>query len=413
MTTLRHPPDPPDSSRPVPPLSGLTVLDLTHYRAGPSCTKFFSDYGADVVKIERPGTGDPLRAIGPFAGGTPGPDRSIPFLWLNTGKRSVTLNLKHAEAIGLLTPLIQRADIVVENFSPGVMARAGLDFHTLRTINPRITLVSISNFGQTGPYRDYRATEAVLYAMSGGMIATGDRDRPPLAAGPTIAQYTAGMHAYLGALMALHRRESTGKGDWIDVSIQESALDNVEIHLAEYLHLGKIARRNNDEHAMVPWQCYPCRDGHAAVIGGPIRRWLTAAPMFGVPQLLEEQYRHLAGRQRHRFDFEALLKPALAQTDKMEVYRQGQASGLAFGYLASLAEAFQSSQHRSRHFFQPVDAGSAIGRTEMASAPFRFTERPAPPVRAPRLGEHTHTILAESSGCTERDLARLSKDGAI
>jgi len=410
MKTFQQQPDIPQADM---PLDRLTVLDLTHYRAGPYCTKLFSDYGADVVKIERPAIGDPLRAVGPFAGDTPGPDRSIPFLWLNTGKRSVTLNLKHSEAIRLLTPLIQRADVVVENFSPGVMARFGLDYQTLQSINPRITLISISNFGQTGPYRDYRATEAVLYAMSGGMIATGDRDRPPLAAGPSIAQYTAGMHAYLGALMALYRTESTGKGDWIDVSIQESALDNVEIHLAEYLHHGKIARRNNDEHTMVPWQCYPCRDGYAAVIGGPIRRWLTAAPMFGVPQLLEEQYRHLAGRQRHRHDFEALLKPALEHKDKMEIYRQGQASGLAFGYLATMAEAFQSSQHRSRHFFRPVDAGSSIGCPEMAGAPFRFSEQPAPPVRAPRLGEHTHAILTELSGCTEQDLARLRKDGAI
>ena len=395
------------------PLSGLTVLDLTHYRAGPYCTKLFSDYGAEVLKVERPATGDPLRSVGPFAGNEPGPDRSIPFLWLNTGKRSITLNLKHTEAIGLLTPLVRQADVVIENFSPGVLARLGLDYHTLRSINPKVILVSISNFGQTGPYRDYRATEAVLYAMSGGMIATGDRDRPPLAAGPSITQYTAGMHAYLGALMALYRRESTGKGDWIDVSIQESALDNVEIHLAEHLHQGKVARRNNDEHAMVPWQCYPCRDGYVAVIGGPIRRWLAAAPMFGVPQLLHEEYRHLAGRQRNRQGFEAMLKPALERRNKMEVSREGQASGLAFGYLATMAEAFQSSQHRSRNFFRPVDMESPIGHPEIAGSPFRFSEQPPPPTRAPRLGEDNQSIFGKLLGRTEQDIARLRKAGAI
>jgi crotonobetainyl-CoA:carnitine CoA-transferase CaiB-like acyl-CoA transferase len=396
------------------PLAHLKVLDLTHYRAGPYCTKLFSDYGAEVIKVERPANGDPLRSVGPFAENKPDLEQSIPFLWLNTGKRSVTLNLKHPDAITILTPLIRWADLLVENFSPGVMARLGLDYQAVQAINPRIVMVSLSNFGQTGPYRDYRATEAVLYAMSGGMIATGDRERAPLAAGPAITQYTAGMHAYLGALMALYKRASAGKGDWLDVSIQESALDNVEIHLVEYLHLGKVARRNNDEHAMVPWQCYPCRDGYAAVIGGPIRRWLPAVSLFEEPSLLEDRYRHLSGRQRHRSDFEALLKPWLERNNKMEIYRHGQAHGLAFGFLASLAEAFRSPQHQSRGFFQPLTTESSIGSPEIAGVPFRFSERPAPsPARAPRLGEHNRATFSKFLGYSQADLDRLQAEGVI
>jgi len=374
------------------PLSHLTVVDLTHHVAGPYCTKLLASYGARVLKVERPG-GDPLRRIGPFVGGQPGPERSLPFLWLNAGKESLVLDLKAEAGQALLLDLAARADVLVENFAPEVMTRLGLGTATLWRVNPRLVITSISNFGDSGPYRDWKATEMELYALSGGMVATGDPGAPPLAAGPAVTQYTAGLHAYLGTLMALLRRARTGRGDRVEVSIHESALDNVEIALVEALHLGVVARRTGDRHAMVPWQCYPCRDGQVAIIGGPVRRWLGALDLFGTPELGAPRFRHMRDRIARREEFERLLTASLARRDKREVWQEGQARGVAFGYLADLGDALGSPQLRARGFFQPSAAHPEVGVHEHAGPPFRLG--PWRPGRAPRLGEHTDAVLRE------------------
>src|SRR5579871_5808423 len=255
-------------------LSDLRVIDLTHHISGPFCTKLMAGFGADVIKIEKPGSGDGLRRIGPFYGNIEGPENSIPFLWLNTAKRSMTLNLKKTEARDILLQLIRGASILIENFAPGDMARFGLTFDLIHKINPRLIMTSISNYGQTGPYTDYQAEEITAYAMSGLMQLTGRPDRQPLSSGPAMTQYTAGIQAYIATTLAICHRATTGTGQHVDVSIQESGLGNIEVALAEYLHAGKKANRTGDEHPLVPWKLYPCKDGYAAIIGGPMRHWV-------------------------------------------------------------------------------------------------------------------------------------------
>ena len=156
-------------------LSGIRVIDLTHYTAGPYCTKLMSGFGAEVIKVERPGTGDPMRSVGPFSHNRENIETSVPFLWLNTGKKSVTLDLKKEKGLRMLKELIGVADVLVENFSPGVMPRLGLDYTAVKKINPGIVMTSISNFGQTGPYKDFTADEITLNALSGGMAVTDFR----------------------------------------------------------------------------------------------------------------------------------------------------------------------------------------------------------------------------------------------
>lgn len=394
-------------------LSHLKVLDLSHYVAGPYCTRLLAGYGAEVIKVERVGTGDRLRQHKPFVEGKSGLERSIPFHWLNGGKQSITLNLKDSQALDMLSPLIKAADILVENFSPGVMARLGLNYEAIKQINPRIVMASISNFGQSGPYRDYRAEEIVLYAMSGGMSLTGDRDKPPLNSGTLITQYTAGMHAYIGILMAVHRRGIEGDGEYVDVSIQESALENVEVKLAEALQLNKVAKRNNDKHILVPWECYPARDGYAAVIGGPIRKWNKGAEIFEDASLLESPFDHVFGRIKNRQDVEAKLKPWVAQHKKEEVYHKGQQHGLAFGYLATLAEVFQSRQHEARDFFKATDSHPEVGLLKACSAPFRPLNSQWQMGRAPLLGEHNQLVYGDHLGYSPSKLKQLQKESII
>ena len=202
-------------------LAGLRVVDLTHHIAGPYATKLLADFGADVVKIERPG-GDPARRLPPFYHDDPHPDRSLPFLYLNTNKRSVTLNLKSEEGRGILLELLKDADAVVDNFAPRVMPSLGLDADTLREHNPRLVVASVTNFGQSGPWRDYKATEIVSYALGGLMYIFGAYDREPLKHALHQAQFKAGTNLASATLMALYHQRMTGQGQLVDVSIQES-----------------------------------------------------------------------------------------------------------------------------------------------------------------------------------------------
>jgi len=395
------------------PLGSLRVVDLTQLRAGPYCTRLLAGFGAQVIKVERPGKGDVLRDHGPFVGGRAGRERSIPFHWLNLGKKSVTLDLEASEGRELLWRLIRTADVLVESFAPRVKRRLGLTYDAARAANPRLVMTSISSFGESGPYRDYRANETVLYAMSGGMYTTGDADRAPLAARPAMTQFTAGMHAYIGTLMALFRRGPSGPGEHVEVSMQESALENVEIQLAEYLHEGKVARRKGNEHPLVPWRTYPCRDGYAAVIGGPLRHWAKAAEMFEDPRLLEPKLRQAAGRIEHRAEVESLLRPWLARHGKKDVYHMGQARGLAFGYVADLKDALESPQHRARGFFVDTDEHPEVGRLRVCGAPFLVRGADWTVGRAPLLGEHTAEVLTGCLGLSDDGIATLRERNVL
>lgn len=395
------------------PLSGLKVLDFTHERAGPYCTRLLAGFGAQVLKIERPGTGDLLRHVAPFVNNKPGMERGLAFHWLNAGKQSLTLDLKSEQGADIARRLVAAADVVVESFSPGTMSRLGLDPAQMLAINPALVVTSISNFGQTGPYRDFRADETVLYAMSGGMIATGDPDRPPLDSGPAIALYTGGLHAYIGTLMALHRTSVTGRGEHVDVSLQESNIENVELQLAVFLRNGKVARRNGDEHPFVPWRCYPCKDGYAAVIGGPMRHWHKVAGLLDEPQLADAELAHVNGRVAQAKRVEDLMEPWLMANTGKEIYHKGQAVGLAFGYLASMADALESPQHAAREFLRESEEHPEVGRLTMCAAPFRIEGTHWIMGRAPLLGEHTEAALHDWLGIDAVAVATLRNQGAV
>lgn len=392
-------------------LSPLRILDLTHYVAGPFCTKLMAGFGAEVIKIERSKTGDNLRSIGPFYDDDPGMERSIPFLWLNTGKKSITLNLKTETGKEIFEELVRVADIVIENFSPGVMERLGIGYEALREIKPDIIMTSISNFGQTGPYRDYKATEMVEYAMSGLMYITGKPDQPPLTAGPSITQYTAGQTAYLASLVALFKRGVTGNGEHIDISIQESAIENGELALTNHLNRGDMPKRTPD-HPFSPWQTYPCKDGYAIVIGAPMRRWHRVAKVVGEPKLTRRIFNRMGQRTRGRKKIEKLIAPWLETNSGRDIYHNGQAEGLAFGYVASLAEALQSPQHQTRGFFEEIEH-PIVGKYQYSGAPFRPSETPWLSERAPLLGEHNEAVYSGIMDYSKENLNSLVDGGII
>jgi crotonobetainyl-CoA:carnitine CoA-transferase CaiB-like acyl-CoA transferase len=371
-----------------------------------------SGFGAKVIKIERPNTGDKMRSIGPFFKNNENLEGSIPFLWLNTGKKSITLNLKTETGRDIFKDLVRKSGIVVENFSPRVIPGFGLSYDALQKINPGLVMTSISNFGQTGPYANYKAEEIVEYALCGLMYLTGDPEKPPLCSGPTITQYAAGMKAYVATLIALYQRGVNGRGQYVDVSIQECGLDNIEISLVEHQHLGKVGQRTRDEHTLVPWQLYPCQDGYAAVIGGPVRHWLGNADLFEEPQLLEQRYQHMSDRMKHREEVKALLQPWLSRHKKKDIYHAGQVKRLAFGYLATFAEVMESPQHKAREYFGEVDH-PVVGKYKYCQAPFKPSETPWCSASAPLLGEHNEEIYGDLLGYSAQKIKSLSEEGVI
>lgn len=391
-------------------LAGITVVDLTQYIAGPYCTKLMAGFGADVIKIEQPQTGDGLRRSGPFYKDREGTETSIPFLWLNTGKKSVTLNVESARGQDLLRRLVMKADVLVENFKPGVMERLGLGYETLRESTPGLVMTSLSNFGQTGPYRDYEACEIELNALSGVMYMTGSADREPLAAGPALCQYTAGQHAYIATLMALLQRLRGGAGQRVDVSLQESALEHIEITQSYQLQRGMKGKRG--AHLFVPWNTYECRDGFATVIAMPYRHWRRAADLFDDERLFDAPFDRLEARRERRTEYEDMLKACVKDYRKRELFHAGQQRGLAFGYVAELEEVVASPQHEAREFFVTIDH-PAVGSHRYCGAPFKMSRTPWVSSRAPLLGEHNHLVYGERLGCSPEDLQQLSEEGVI
>lgn len=388
------------------PFQHLTIVDFSQLRAGPYCTRLLAGLGARVLKIEPPGEGDPLRLQGPFKDGKRNIEGCLPFHWLNAGKLSVALDLADPASGAAVDALIRAADVILEDFGPSRAGALGLDYARVSSVNPAAILVSLSPFGQDGPYANYVADDAVIYAMSGGMVATGAPDRPPLHSGPAIAEYTAGLHAYIAAMMALFRRRDVG--EHVDLSMQESALENVEIHLAEFAADGKVARRNGDEHPLVPWRSYPCRDGHVAIIGGPQRHWHKAAAMFEEPRLAAPDLAHMKGRVERRREVEGLFRPWLLRHDKQGIYHKGQALGLAFGYLATLGDVLASPQLKARGFFRQSDDHPMVGRLTVAGPPFRLDGVDWVHGRAPLLGEHTNAVTDGSAGGATRRSAPAS-----
>ena len=223
-------------------LEGVKVLDLTHHISGPYCTKLLADFGADVLKVERPG-GDPARRMAPFYHDEIDPEKSLVFAYLNTNKKSVTLNLKSEKGIQILRSLIQESDVLVENFSPRVMVSLGLDYASLQKINPSLVMTSISNFGQTGPYRDYKASDIVEYAMGGLMYISGAYDREPLKHAFNQAQFKSGTDGASATLIAMYHQRLSGEGQRVDISIQEAVATGLRDVVNNFTYTGAVRRR--------------------------------------------------------------------------------------------------------------------------------------------------------------------------
>jgi len=405
-------------------LSDVKVLDLTWYIAGPYCTKLLADYGADVVKVERPGAGDPARSLSPFFKDDPHPEKSGLFAHLNTNKKSITLNLKSAAGNKIFRELVRDVDILVESFSPRVMSSLGLSYDELEAVNPGLVMTSISNFGQSGPYRDFKSSELILYGMGGAMSWDGLPEREPLKKGGTVVLFSSGSHAAAATMVALiaARAQGTGrpfqtKGQHVDISLFETQLVSIDRRMSGlvfYQYNKEVTPRIGPRGLGIPYGPYPCQDGHFDAAGG-WTMWPRIARMIGRPDLANDPRWATAEGQtsaESREEFDAIYLSWLMERTKGQCTEAGQAAGVLCGPVNSSGDLINDPHWKVRAFWAEVEH-PVTGRLTYPGAPAKMSETPWQ-VRnpAPLLGQHNHEIYGRL-GYSKEDLAKLRVSGVI
>ena len=405
------------------PLSGVRVVDLTHGVAGPYCTKLLADFGADVIKVERPGSGDYARSLGPFPDDVPHSEKSGLFLYLNTSKRGITLDMKSTDGLETLRRLVKDADILVESYKPGVMERLGLGYEALKEINPDLIMTSVSNFGQTGPYRDYEASDIVFYAMGGNMTRLGLPDRYPLQLVDNHVQYLAGNVSAMSTLFAWYARNYRGMGgQQVDISIFETAVGSINgsmSSLVGYQYTGeRPIRMSQGGMVGLPGNGYfPCLDGYIGISAG-FARWPNVVAMLGMPELLDDPRFNTPQAQsdpERREEFESTIwLPWVLERTKEQVVEECQANEIICGLINTIEEAMDHNpQADARGYFVEADH-SMVGKLRYPGAPIH-SPRGWWQLRnpAPLLGEHTQEVLKEgwrtTDGGSQRSSVRSSQ----
>jgi len=393
-------------------LSGLRVLDLTQYIAGPFCTKLMADFGAEVIKVEPSGIGDVSRGYGPFKDDLPDREAGGLYLYCNTNKKSITLDIETAAGLNIARRLAAASDFVVESFAPGRMAELGLGYEALAGLNPRIVLLSISMFGQGGPWRDWKADEVNLHAISGLMSITGDPGREPLKNGGHQALYNTGINAFTAATMAVYAQTTRGVGQHVDVSAYETmSFLNEPPRVILASQQGEFNVRVGNRTTLLP-----AADGHVNAIRGGSGIFVEVlAKVTGNEAFLQPHLRNAPlvgpGAAEANEEIEALLIPWTIEHGKEEFYHGGQSGGQNFGYVASPEDMLNSPHLKERGYYVDVEHPRA-GKLTYPGAPFKMSATPWRAGRAPLLGEHNEEVYA-GLGYTREDLVQLSRAGVI
>lgn len=393
------------------PLAGLTVLDFSHALAGPYCTMLMARYGATVIKVEDTNTGDMGRTWGPpFLGG-----EASYFLGLNGGKRGIAIDLKNAEGRALCKRLIERADIVIENFRPGTMDRLGLGYPVARELNPRLIYCSISGYGQTGPRRDDPAMDLILQAASGLISVTGTTDGETVRCGHSVADITAGMFALIGAMFALRARESTGAGQYVDVSMLDGMISAMASNYANFFGSGTTPRPwGTGFGTIVPYACYPTADREIALAVASEKLWRAFCQALDRPEWIDhERYRTNALRIAHRAELEPLIAEVLTTRTASEWIETFRTTGVPATLVNTLDDVANDPQSSEREMFPVVDHPTA-GPIRVTGAPLKLSDTECTPLDpAPFHGQHTAGVLRDLLGLSPDDLERLTRQGTI
>lgn len=395
-------------------LEGVRVLDLTRILAGPMATQTLADLGAEVIKLERPGTGDDTRGWGPpFLKDSAGHDTrdSTYFLCCNRGKKSVTLDIARPEGQQIVRRLAQRCDVLAENFKVGDLARHGLDYASLRSINPRLVYCSITGYGQSGPYSERAGYDPIAQAMGGMMAVTGERDGSPQRVGVAVVDVLTASNAVIAILAALRHRDATGEGQHIDLAlldVQVSAMINIA---QAYLSAGVVAARNGNLHpSVVPSQSFECRDGMIMLAAGNDGQFARLCEVLGRDEWARDpRYATNAARVRNRDELTASLQALLAQQPVDHWTERLSRAGVPCGPINDIAQVFRDPQVRHRGLRIDMQHPAA-GTLPLVASPLRLSETPVqyrlPP---PLLGQHTEEVLAGLLGMQAAEIEALRR----
>jgi formyl-CoA transferase len=398
-------------------LERLRILDLTQYEAGTSCTQTLAWLGADVVKVEPVGTGDPGRGVRATPEGEPHRDR-LYFLVLNGNKRSVALDLAHPEGRALFLRLLPRFDVVVENFSLGVMERFGLGYDTLKELHPPLIYATIKGFGTSGPYAEYRSFDHIAQATGGAMSVTGTSETIPLRSGPTYGDTGTGMKLAIGILAAYIQRLETGQGQHVEVSMQEAIAGYSRVIFVGRERTGDpVPRSGNRMGNLAPTDTYACAPGgpndYVYIVAVTGRMLENLAIAIDRPDLLEdERFQDATARTQHIEELRAAIEAWTRTRTKHEVMAWLQQHGVPCGAVFDSGDIFTDPHLTERGMVQLVDHPGR-GPVEMLGNPIRLSASPTTLQRAPLLGEHTAAVLAAELGLTADALESLNRSGVV
>jgi len=400
----------PEATSPLP-LSGITVVDFGQIFQGPYATLLLAKAGADVIKIEPP-HGEPLRRRA-----APGKSATLPFAMLNQNKRGVTLNLKHPRGRDLLFTMVKRADVVLENFSPGTMDDLGVGWSVLKEINPRLIYATGTGFGISGPDRDNLAMDLTIQAASGIMSVTGAPDGPPMKAGPTLVDFMGGIHLYGAIMTALFEREKSGQGRLVEVAMQETVYSSLAASFEYYHRTGNPPPRAGNRQAglsSTPYNVYPTNDGHVAIHVVTEGHWQNLTVAMGREDLQSDpRFTTNADRVAHMDETDAVVSEWTRSLGKMEVFARTKKLRIPCAPVRTAPEVMNDPHMHERGMLERVEHPE-LGEIVVPTTPLRLHGLPPAPFRpSPKVGQHNAEIYGGWLGLSEDEIATLKADGAI
>ncbi|MGD9803269.1 MAG: formyl-CoA transferase [Hyphomicrobiaceae bacterium] len=389
-------------------LSGIRVIDMTHNQAGPACAQILAFLGADVIKLEEPKGGDVARAQN---------NDELFFLVFNANKRSLTLNLKTEEGKDLFRKLMGKTDILIENFGPGALDRMGLGWKTLEKINPRLIYATIKGFGTYGPNAHFKAYEPIAQAMGGAMCVTGYADGPPTYNWPAIGDSGTGMHMAIAILAAINQRHATGKGQHVEVAMQEAVLNLIRISLREHQRNGVPVRTGNQLGKNVPGTTYRCAPGgpndYVYIYAQP-QMWSSLCKAMGRPELeTNPLFKTNSDRWENRAALEAIITEWTMQRSKFDVMKVMGDAGVPCGACQDTGEVLADPHLKERGMIVEMEYPPRGGTFQTVGLPMKLSDSPPDYTRPPMLGEHTEAVLGELLGVSKEDVRKLKEKGAV
>ncbi|HKV53523.1 MAG TPA: CoA transferase [Candidatus Binataceae bacterium] len=384
-------------------LDGIRVIDLGRYQAGPRCSLILADLGAEVIKVEAAPSGDESRRLG-----------MVYWSQYNRGKKSITLNLRSERGKTILRELVRKSDMLLQNFSPGVMDAMGLGYDALKALNPGLIMINVSGFGQYGPYRSRRAFDPIGQAMAGVMFDTGSEEGPPVRCGPPIIDRITALHATIGALGALHRRDVTGSGQSLDVSLLDSAFTLMEIPIAQYLTSGKEPKRNgNRAGALAPSNTYRARDGWVYIIAVQQKMWERFCHAAGREDLVKDARASSVHNRASNTDWvDEQVAAWVRERTVAEVVEILAPAGVPVAPVQTIPQAANDPHLWERQMLVETEDRKG-GKTFVAGLTVKFSETPGAVGPIPEPGEHNQEIFGELLGHTPAEIEAWRSEGVI